>query len=629
MRFANRCLALLLLGALPLPAAAGPSSPTAAPEGPPLRRDGWHLRVELHPDLTYVETITQDYTLRTRAGVALADRDDVTVHPATQTLTLLAAEVRQPDGTVLPVPPSAQFSRPSQADQDTPGFSGAMTTTVLFPQLTAGSRTHVEWRIEQTKPSPLGFNLAVRPLLEWPTSHMTVEIVAPAALKLDWSMRGGWHVSETVSDGQRHILAAIDDVAGEAPERNMVAATDFLPMFAASTLGGPAALGAAYYRQALGRAAVTPAIAARAAEIVGDRKGVEAARAIHDWIATNIRYVALFLDANDGWVPHAADEVLARGYGDCKDHVVLFQALLAARGIRAEAALIDWGPRYVPYPQAVPQQFNHVIAWLPDYDLYANPTNPFAKLGALDRRLAGKMVVIATEAGEVRQTPPSRPADNRYRLDAELSIGADGTVTGSAGYAMDADIEAGAREDVAAARSPRELAERMLSATPEGGAGDIAASDPKDLARPFRVESVWLSPHGVTLQGNEAYFSTPVGIDFEQVTTMLRPYVAADGPRRHAVLAAAADLGWRYAIHLPEGFALARLPPERTLSNAAGSYESRYERGAGGDVVVTRHLVVDRDVYPAEEYADLRALFYAALDDSRGVFVLTRLEAAK
>ena len=104
-----------------------------------------------------------------------------------------------------------------------------------------------------------------------------------------------------------------------------------------------AAIGAIYYRLSQGRAVVTPEIAALAARIVGDRTGLEAARAIYDWVSVNIRYIALTLNPNDGWVPHPAAEVLAAGYGDCKDHAVLMQALLAARGIVGQAALVQWG----------------------------------------------------------------------------------------------------------------------------------------------------------------------------------------------------------------------------------------------------------------------------------------------
>jgi Domain of Unknown Function with PDB structure (DUF3857)/Transglutaminase-like superfamily len=589
-----------------------------------LRRDDWRLTVVVHHDLTYVETIEQQYSFLTRAGIPLADRDDLSFYPQSQTLELVQAQVLRPDGSAADVPPEGRFVRPSAADQDAPGFSGAQTMTVLFPQLTVGSRTHVVWRLTQLKPSPLGFNLVVRPLLQWPTRHMTVDITLPSDIPLNTAMRGGFAVrQDSVADGTRHIVAEIDNVAAEQPERDMVSSADFQPMFVASSLDSPTALGAIYWRGGQGKSDPVPQIAALAADVVGDKTGLAAAEAINDWIATNIRYVAVFLDPNDGWVPHDAAEVLARGYGDCKDHVALMTAMLAARGIKAEAALVDWGARYEPYPLTVPQEFNHVIAWLPDLGVFANPTNPYAKLGVLDRRLSGKTVVVATEQGELRSTPDSRPEANQYRLDSALDIKVDGTIDGEASYRMDPAIEAGAREDIADAATPRELAERMLAATPEGGAGELAASDPKDLAVPLHLRAHWSSPHGVTLQGGMAFFTTPVGIDFEQVGAMLRPYVSDDQPRRHSVLVGAMDLGWRYAIHLPDGYALLRTPPDVSFANDAGRYTAHYARDDAG-LTVTRELVVSRDVFPANDYPALEALFFTALDDARAVMVMAR-----
>lgn len=586
------------------------------------------MTVELNHDLTYTETIEQDYVFLTKAGIPLADRDMVTFYPKSQRLELVEAYVLRPDGTRIDVPESARFTRPSAASQETPGFTGSETTTVLFPRLEVGSRTHVLWRLTQTKPSVLGFNVAVRPLLEWPTRHMTLTINAPADLALRFAGRGGFAVAEQVNDRRRRITPSLDDVAAEQREPEMVAASDFQPMFVVTSLPDLAALGAIYHRQAADRAEVTPVIHAAAERIAGDKSGLDGARAIHDWLAANIRYVAVYLDPSDGWVPHSADEVLARGYGDCKDHIVLLQALLAARGIKAEAALVDWGPRYERYPLGVPQEFNHVIAWLPEFGLFANPTNPFARLGSLDRRLAGKTVVIATEAGEVARTPESRPEANSYRLDSDLTVSADGTIEGSSQFALDGNIEAGAREDVAGAYSASELANRMLAATPEGGYGEVLSNDPKDLGRPFELDASWSSPHGITFQSGEAYFSTPVGVDFEQASTMLRPYLASGEPRRHGVLTPALDLAWNYTIHLPEGYVITRLPQDQDFTNAIGRYVAHYER-RGADLHVARSLRVERDHYPAALYRELQRLFFTALDDVRSVFVMARVEAGE
>jgi hypothetical protein len=49
-------------------------------------------------------------------------------------------------------------------------------------------------------------------------------------------------------------------------------------------------------------------------------------RALHHWVASNIRYIAVSIE-DGGFVPRSAEQVLANLYGDCKDHVVLLEAL--------------------------------------------------------------------------------------------------------------------------------------------------------------------------------------------------------------------------------------------------------------------------------------------------------------
>ena len=80
---------------------------------------------------------------------------------------------------------------------------------------------------------------------------------------------------------------------------------------------------------------VTPEIQATAeARCRRDHDRREQARALYEWVSARIRYVALYLAAG-GVEPHAADSVLVNGYGDCKDHTVLYAAMLRPRASRA------------------------------------------------------------------------------------------------------------------------------------------------------------------------------------------------------------------------------------------------------------------------------------------------------
>lgn len=599
---------VLLLHAAPALAAPGHA-----------RLDRLDREYTVHADLTWTETVTADTTVLTERGVRENERDSFTFYPETQTLDLIEAWVDQPDGTRLTAGPNARFTRPSEAAQSAPGFTSAETTTVLFPQVHVGSRTHSVWRLVQTRPALLGFNVNLIVPPDMPVTEASVAISVPDSVPLHWAQRGGFAVQDHSAAGLRTISARIEATDAAEPERNMVDEADFAPLFLATSLPDLSEIGAIYFRQSEPKAVPTPEIAALAARVAQGRTGLEAARAVYDWVAGNIRYVAIYLDPNDGWVPHPAAEVLHNGYGDCKDHVVLTQAMLTSLGIVSEAALIEQGGRTRDLPLWVPQ-FNHVVVYLPQYNRFANPTNPYARLESLDQMLAGRTVVLADAHGTVARTPPALPQDNVYTIDSRLTLDADGRIGGTAEILPSANLESAARAAVAQAQSPRELAERLLANAPEGGFGQFETGDPRDLSQPFRMAAIWHSPHAVRFEDGEAFAAVPTGLDLDPATH-LRGLLTDSGTRHYAMLTAARDDRWTMTLALPQGVTARRLPRNVAFANAAGSYTAAYSADADG-VHSSRRLIVARPQYAADEYPDLQALIYAALDDARAVMVL-------
>ena len=160
----------------------------------------------------------------------------------------------------------------------------------------------------------------------------------------------------------------------------------------------------------------------------------EKARALYDWVSRNIRYVAVYLGSG-GYVPHSADEVLANEYGDCKDHVVLLQALLAAAGIDSVPALINFGSSYTLPKVGSFASFNHVITYLPSLDLYVDSTAQFAPFGVLPFGDTDKPVVL-TSLGRLGRTPRMRADANVTPTKVSMVIHPDGTIEGTSKATM-------------------------------------------------------------------------------------------------------------------------------------------------------------------------------------------------
>jgi hypothetical protein len=190
-------------------------------------------------------------------------------------------------------------------------------------------------------------------------------------------------------------------------------------------------MGLAYAAAAFPKSVVTPEIAALADDItkgIDDRR--QQAMAIDAWMKRNIRYVAVYL-ALGRVVPNDAASVLSNKFGDCKDKATLMSALLTAKGIASEAVLINFGGSYkLPEPPTM-VALNHVILYLPEFDLYDDPTGTFAAFGVLAAETYDKPVVrVGVGGAMLARTPAMKPEDHTSHARTIVNVAADGTVTG-------------------------------------------------------------------------------------------------------------------------------------------------------------------------------------------------------
>ena len=68
----------------------------------------------------------------------------------------------------------------------------------------------------------------------------------------------------------------------------------------------------------------------------------EKVAAITTYVQQNVRYQAIEFGPR-AMIMNPADQVLANGYGDCKDHSILLYNMLRAVGIPAELSLVNTG----------------------------------------------------------------------------------------------------------------------------------------------------------------------------------------------------------------------------------------------------------------------------------------------
>ena len=215
-------------------------------------------------------------------------------------------------------------------------------------------------------------------------------------------------------------------------------------MLYVSTYPDMVAVGKAYEDAAAPMAKITDRIQSLADEVTkGLTSNAAKVKALDHWVAKNIRYVAVTL-GHGGLIPHPADQVLENRYGDCKDHAILMQALLAAVGIESSAALVNSGSAYTLSQIGVITPLNHVITYVPSLDMYVDSTDQFSPYGTLSFEVMDKPTVL-TALGRLGRTPSTKADQNVVRTTIQMKIQPDGTIEGHSAATLSGISESGSR----------------------------------------------------------------------------------------------------------------------------------------------------------------------------------------
>ncbi|MBV9484700.1 MAG: DUF3857 domain-containing protein, partial [Frankiaceae bacterium] len=412
-------------GADPKPASVG------RPPAPFTTELKSHLTV--HADVSATELVTKRWKILIPSAIQALSQQHIKFIDGMQTVDVVEAYTEKADGRRVPVPAASILTQDAASGLQATYLRDQKQKTIIYPDVAVGDTLVLSVRLEQGQGTFPGqfTDISLFPRSQsFTAAEVTVD--APVALDLQVRTSGQGLTDEVMVNGDmRHHRIALAPAPYHPEEPKAVSPLDREPMVLISTFKSYEEIGRAYGEAALPKAAVTPQIAALADEItrnIDDRRAQ--AVAIDAWVKKNIRYVAVYL-ALGRVVPNEATQVLTNRFGDCKDKVTLMTALLAAKGIASEAALINAGNAYTLPDPPEPQVFNHVIVYLPDLDLYDDPTVAWAAFGVLAPEAYDKPVVRVSATGvRVARTPAMRPEDHVAHATTSITVAADGTVTG-------------------------------------------------------------------------------------------------------------------------------------------------------------------------------------------------------
>ena len=546
----------------------------------------------IQADGTHTRDFDIQYRVLTARGISRIGSVSVGYVEGRDTVESIEAWTILPDGTRLPVSPDRIRDREEDNSAGAMNFSDLRYKIIVFPRVEVGGAVAYRARIRRHQsPYPGEFQHSIFTLGSLPYQQMEVRFSLPEQRTLHIDQRGFAGGLERTEAGINHFLIRRRPPGTTPPEVGQASPVHPADYLQASTMPDMRSIGRLLQPGFEAGGRVTDEIRAHAQRLVqGLHTERDKAAAIHAWVARNIRYVSVSL--GDGHLaPHPASQVLKNRYGDCKDHAVLLQALLAAVGIASSPAFIGTGPAFTFAKIGVHHPLDHVITYLPGLDLYVDSTDRFAPLGTLSDTLADKPVILSA-LGRVARTPANTAEVNTTRTEVTMRIRRDGSIEGESVVRKTGDEEVSLRQVRFGStdRDPEAVVTDLLSRYNETGTGELDFPDPLDLQTPFINKARFVLDPPAAMPGRGA-IRVPVGIapgDLEGYAST-RPLVSARKP----FACSSQTVSERYRITFPDNVRIESIPKGVRFEDGDIRYVSRYTR-QGRTVLSERELVVRR-----------------------------------
>lgn len=553
----------------------------------------WHADYDVAGDGRVTETVTYRYQVLQESFLERSKMYTVSYSTSIQAGEILEAYTLKPDGRQVPVPQGNYQVRTSDGrNKAGPMFSDHTSVSVVFPDLAVGDAVHLRYRLVAKEPMfPGHFSLAMNfsPYAYHEDARITVR------LPKDMKVRSEAHFLQAQpvqAEGEKAVLEW--RWRNVQPQRwseqdSGIWSQEEVPSVLVSTFPSYEAIAKAYGDRALPKAQPTPRIQALAREILGsEARPREKARLLYEWVSRNLTYGGNCIGLG-AVVPRDVDVVLDNKMGDCKDHATLLQALLAAGGIRSEQVLINSSNKYDLAATPVPSLVNHVMNYLPEFDLYVDATAKEIPFGYLPDSAYSKPVIHVGAARALAQVPADKPADTQQTLHMTLKMAPNGSATGTMKVTLKGVMAAGVRaghRDLTTDQE-RDFVKFSLSQYGYRGKGTLEKGDTRGMSDSYAYAVKFEIENFLRGGASGAFNFWPV------MNSPMPVSVFADAEDRIDPKRPQRCHGFgsseTYEIQLPAGMTLLSLPEPAKVRGTLVDYTASYQQ-KGNTVLVKREL---------------------------------------
>ena len=474
-----------------------------------------HSDYIVNDDATH--TVEHKWAIKVLNERALKNAKKTTISYSTsiQKAEVLAAYTQKADGRRMDAPKTNyQQSTNSGKDKNAPVFSDRTRLTVVFPEVQVGDTVVFNYKITQTEamfPGQFSARSSFSPY--YPYDDVQIRLDVPESLD------GHYQVHEmaekiTREDGRKIIELTFTNKIPRKRERRNYSVWDpeSAPGYAFSTFTSYQQIAETYGERANPKAKVTDEIIELATEIVADVTDKrEQARLLYEWVATNISYAGNCIGVG-AVVPHDLDFVLANRMGDCKDHATLLQALLSAQEIESTQALINSGSVYKLPTLPMVSSVNHVISYLPEFDLFVDSTDPNSPFGTLPFSISDKPVLLVNNFHKDMKTPVPPVGTHQQHMKTIVTIKDDGSASGEIEVKLKGRFAVSSRARLRniTKLQEEEMFKKIFRSESYLGTGSWVKEDPKDLLDTYAYTVKFNKKEFIQRPGAGAFYVRPL-----------------------------------------------------------------------------------------------------------------------
>jgi transglutaminase-like putative cysteine protease len=566
------------------------------PLDPQIRVGRYYQSTVINEDGTAVQSVEWSRTVLKEGAVDWAKRASVGYSTSAEKADVVAAYTLKADGRRIEVPKdNYQVEVNKGRGKDSPVYSDQTTLTVVFPEVAVGDTVVLSYKLTQIEPMfPRQFSVAQTFSSQNASDDVRVRFDYPAAMWVQYEAHGMQEAENSTKGGRRVVEWRYANPKPVKSERRdySVYDPDRETGYAFSTFKSYAEIAAAYGERALPKAAVSERVKKLAAEIVKDKTAPrEQARTLYEWVATNITYAGNCIGIG-AVVPRDVSFILDNKMGDCKDHATLLQALLAARGIQSTQALVNAGSVYRLPKIPVVASVNHVINYIPAFDLYVDSTSDSTPFGMLPYSDQDKPVLWVEGYKEGTKAPAPAPGSNQERTKIAMKIAPDGGISGSVEVFQKGRGAAASRKWARNLTKDAEadLVKNIFRAQGLIGSGALEKDDPAGLNDTYHFKTTFSAEKYLKLPGAGAFYvHPPVGMS-PPIYAILR---SADEVEQEAdVSCSNVTLTEEYVIELPKTMKVLSVPDNVKVANDFVSYAATYK--LKGNVLTVKRTLDDR-----------------------------------